>query len=198
MLAAMQPPGAGRTGGTVLVPLAAGFEEIEAVVIVDVLRRAGLVVRLAGLVPGPVRGAHGITLATDCTLDEVDPAELALIVLPGGMPGSANLAQDERVLALVRTLESTGRLVAAICAAPTVLAKAGVLVGRRATAYPGVRAQLTGAEVVEQPGVVRSGPVFTSQGVGTALDFALELVAALAGQAKARELRAALLVPEPR
>lgn len=198
MLARMQTRGDGRSGGTVLVPLAPGFEEIEAVVIVDVLRRAGLAVRLAGLAPGPVCGAHGITLATDCTLDEVDPAELALIVLPGGMPGSTNLAQDERVLALVRTLESTGRLVAAICAAPLVLAKAGVLAGRRATAYPGVRAQLTGAEVVERPGVVRSGPVFTSQGVGTALEFALELVAELAGPSKARELRAALLVPEAR
>ncbi|NOT30053.1 MAG: DJ-1/PfpI family protein [Planctomycetes bacterium] len=186
----------GARGGVVLVPLAEGFEEIEAVVVIDVLRRAEIEVRVAGLVPGPVRGAHGITLATDCALDEVDAGALAMIVLPGGMPGTTNLKKDARILALVRALEGSGRFVAAICAAPTVLAEAGVLAGRRVTAYPSVRAQLTGAEVVDRPGVVRSGPVITSQGVGTALEFALELVAELAGPARARELRAALLVPE--
>jgi protein deglycase len=181
--------------GTVLVPLAEGFEEIEAVTIIDVLRRAGVDVRVAGLAPGPVRGAHGITLATDCALGEVDPATLRMLVLPGGMPGAKNLVQDERVLALVRTLEASGRTVAAICAAPTVLAAAGVLVGRQATAYPSFRSQLTGAEVLVEPAVVRSGAVVTSQGVGTALAFALELVAELAGAARAEELRVAMLVP---
>src|SRR5262245_17725832 len=118
--------------GSVLVPLAEGFEEIEAVVIVDVLRRAGVDVLVAGLSAGSVRGAHGITLATDVALDAVDPARLAMVVLPGGMPGTKNLLRDARVLALVRALESSGRTVAAICAAPTVLAAAGVLEGRRA------------------------------------------------------------------
>lgn len=179
---------------TVLVPLAEGFEEIEAVVIIDVLRRAGVEVRVAGLARGPVTGSHGIQVATDCTLDEVDAAGLAMIVLPGGMPGAANLEKDQRVLALVRALESTGRTVAAICAAPRVLAAAGVLRGRSATAYPSVRAQLAGAEVVDRPRVVRSGPIVTSQGVGTALEFALELVDELAGSSVARELRAKLLV----
>ena len=179
---------------TVLVPLAEGFEEIEAVVIIDVLRRAGVEVRVAGLERGPVTGSHGITVATDCSLDEVEADELAMLVLPGGMPGAANLERDARILELVRELESSGRTVAAICAAPRVLAAAGVLRGRTATAYPSVRAQLTGAEVVDRPRVVRSGPVVTSQGVGTALEFALELVSELAGPAKARELRAGLLV----
>ena len=179
---------------TVLVPLATGFEEIEAVVIIDVLRRGGVDVRVAGLGHGPVTGSHGITLATDCTLDEVAAAELAMIVLPGGMPGAANLERDPRILALVRELEASGRTVAAICAAPRVLSAAGVLKGRKATAYPNVRPLLAGAEVVDRPRVVRSGPVVTSQGVGTALEFALELVCELAGPAKARELRAALLV----
>lgn len=180
-----------------LVPLADGFEEIEAVVIVDVLRRAGVEVRMAGLASGPVRGAHGITLATDCGLDEVDASELAMLVLPGGMPGTANLLADERVLALVRGLESSGRTVAAICAAPTVLAAAGVLRGRRVTSYPDVRGRLPGAEVVNHPRVVRSGPVVTSQGVGTALEFALELAAELAGEDRAREVGKAMLV-DPR
>ena len=94
----------------------------------------------------------------------------------------------------MRQLEGSGRLVAAICAAPTVLAEAGVLAGRRVTAYPSVRDQLPGAEVVDQPRVVRSGPLITSQGVGTALEFALELVSELAGPAKALELRRAMLV----
>jgi 4-methyl-5(b-hydroxyethyl)-thiazole monophosphate biosynthesis len=187
-----------RGQGLVLVPLAEGFEEIEAVVIIDVLRRAGLEVRVAGLVPGPVRGAHGITLATDCALDEVSADGLAMIVLPGGMPGTANLRKDARILELVRRLEGSGRLVAAICAAPTVLAAAGVLAGRRVTSYPSVRDQLPGAEVVDRPSVVRSGSIITSQGVGTALEFALQLVAELAGAARAAELRTALLVPEPR
>lgn len=176
-----------------LVPLAEGFEEIEAVTIIDVLRRAGVEVRVAGLVPGPVRGSHGITLATDCGLDEVDAAALRMLVLPGGMPGAKNLAEDARVLALVRALEASGRTVAAICAAPLVLAAARVLTGRKATAYPSFQDQLAGAEVLASARVVRSGPLVTSQGVGTALDFALELVAELVGSARAQELRSALL-----
>ncbi|MSR63998.1 MAG: DJ-1/PfpI family protein [Planctomycetes bacterium] len=178
----------------VLVPLAEGFEEIEAVTLIDVLRRAGVEVCIAGLKRGPVTGAHGITVATDRALEEVEGEHLAMIVLPGGMPGSVHLRQSERVLALVRELAASGRTVAAICAAPTVLAAAGVLEGREVTSYPSVRGQLGGARVVADAKVVRSGPVVTSQGVGTALEFALELVAELAGPDKARELRAALLV----
>lgn len=185
---------AARKPGVVLVPLAEGFEEIEAVVIIDVLRRAGVEVCVAGLVPGLVTGSHGITLATDRALAEVDAASLAMIVLPGGMPGTANLRKDRRVLDLVRTLESSARPVAAICAAPTVLAAAGVLAGRSVTSHPSVRGELTGATVVDQPRVVRSGPVITSQGVGTALEFALELVTELVGPERARGLRSALLV----
>lgn len=177
-----------------LVPLAEGFEEIEAVTIVDVLRRAGVEVRLAGLRPGSVQGSHGIRVETDCGLDEVEASELDMLVLPGGMPGAKHLAEDGRVLALVRALEASGRTVAAICAAPTVLAAAGVLAGRQATAYPSFQDRLGGAEVLAEPPVVRSGPVVTSQGVGTALDFALELVAELAGPDRARELGAAMLV----
>lgn len=194
----------GPQPGIVLVPLAPGFEEIEAVVIIDVLRRAGIEVCVAGLQPGPVTGAHGIQLGTDCALSAVDPAGLVMLVLPGGMPGATNLQQDARILALVRELESSGRTVAAICAAPLVLAAAGVLRGRRVTAYPGVLEKFVGTElvgaglvgrgVVEPLRVVRCGPVVTSQGVGTALEFALELVSELVGPAKARTLRSALLV----
>ena len=179
--------------GTVLVPLAEGFEEIEAVAIVDVLRRAGLDVCVAGLASGPVRGSHGIVVGTDRALAEVDPASIGTIVLPGGMPGAANLRSDARLLALVRRLADAGRPVAAICAAPTVLAAAGVLEGREVTSHPSVRGQLGGAKVLAEPRVVRSGNVITSQGAGTAIEFALALVDELVGPAKAAELRTAML-----
>lgn len=188
------PVGASRA---VLVPLAPGFEEIEAVTVIDVLRRAGLVVRVAGLEARRVTGSHGITLEADCLLDEVVAEELAMLVLPGGMPGTTNLAADERILALVRELEASGRRVGAICAAPLVLERAGVLAGREVTAYPGVRDRLPSARVLTEPAVVASGPLLTSQGVGTALEFALAIVAALVGPARAQELAAAMLVRRP-
>lgn len=185
------------TSPKVLVPLAEGFEEIEAVAIVDVLRRAGVEVFVAGLVPGPVRGSHGIALETDGVLDDVDPASLSMVVLPGGQPGTDHLRGDPRVLAIVRALESSGRTVAAICAAPMVLADAGVLEGRQATSHPSVRDRLAGATVVGAPRVVRSGHVLTSQGPGTAIEFALEIVRELCGDAAARRLGAAMLVAAP-
>jgi 4-methyl-5(b-hydroxyethyl)-thiazole monophosphate biosynthesis len=182
---------------TILVPLAPGFEEIEAVTIIDVLRRADLSVTVAGLTAGPIRGAHDVTLETDCDLDAVDPARVSMIVLPGGIPGTTHLLEDERILTLVRDLHAAGRKTAAICAAPTVLAKAGVLGAGPATSHPSVRDQLGEARVVASPRVVRAGQVMTSQGVGTALEFALAIVADLCGADRARELGAAMLVPEP-
>jgi 4-methyl-5(b-hydroxyethyl)-thiazole monophosphate biosynthesis len=179
---------------TILVPLAEGFEEIEAVTIIDVLRRAGLHVTVAGLRPGMVRGAHGITCATDCELDSVDARRVRMIVLPGGMPGTTHLQQDERVLALVRDLHGAGKTVAAICAAPMVLAQAGVLGRGPATCYPGFQDQLGGAAFSESR-VVKSGRVLTSRGAGTAMEFALAIVAELCGEAKAAELGRALLAP---
>src|SRR5215813_10686960 len=164
-----------KNTGTILVPLAPGFEEIEAVTIIDVLRRAGLEVQVAGLRPGSVEGSHGIAVSTDCELSAVDPANLAMIVLPGGLPGSTHLMEDERVLRLVRELDGSGRRVAAICAAPTVLARAGVLAGKRVTCYPGFESKLGGAERVDER-VVRTGKLLTSQGPGTALEFALAIV----------------------
>jgi 4-methyl-5(b-hydroxyethyl)-thiazole monophosphate biosynthesis len=181
----------------VLVPLAEGFEEIEAVAIVDVLRRADVEVLVAGLTAGPVRGSHGIALETDVLLDDVDPASLAMVVLPGGQPGTDRLKGDPRVLAIVRQLESSGRTVAAICAAPMVLAEAGVLEGRQATSHPSVRDRLAGATVVAEPRVVRAGRVLTSQGPGTAIEFALEIVRELRGEERARGLGAAMLVAVP-
>ena len=182
--------------GTVLVPLAEGFEEIEAVTVIDVLRRAGLDVVVAGLRPGPVTGAHGIEVGTDCALADVDSATVGTLVLPGGMPGTTHLMEDERVLALVRELHGSGRRTAAICAAPMVLARAGVVEGVAVTSHPSVRDRLGGAEVVDAPRVVSSGSVMTSQGAGTAMEFALSLVADLVGEERAAELGRAMIVSQ--
>jgi len=178
----------------ILVPLAEGFEEIEAVTIVDVLRRAGLDVTVASLAPGTVRGAHDIPIVPDATLDELDLSAFGVLVCPGGQPGTRNLMADERVLALARTLHARGRPTAAICAAPLVLHKAGILRDVDVTAHPSVHGELAGARVRTEPRVLRSGSVLTSQGAGTALEFALELVAQLVGPAKAEELARAMIV----
>ncbi len=178
----------------VLVPLAPGFEEIEAVAIVDVLRRAGIEVVVAGLDARTVVGAHAIAIGTDTTLDQVELDGFDAIALPGGMPGTLNLMRDARVLDAVRSLHRRGKLTAAVCAAPMVLAEAGVLSGVEVTAYPSARDQLKDARVVATPRVVHSGNVCTSQGPGTAIEFALGLVERLLGTAQARTLRQALLV----
>ena len=178
----------------ILVPLAEGFEEIEAVTIVDVLRRADLDVTVAGLASGPVAGSHGIPVLPDAAIGELELDAFTMIVLPGGMTGTQKLMRDERVLGLVRRLSEEGRRVAAICAAPLVLHAAGVLEGVPVTSHPSVRAQLTGADVRDRPRVLHSGPVTTSQGAGTAMEFALALVAELRGSERAEALAAAMVV----
>ncbi len=179
----------------ILVPLADGFEEIEFVTIVDVLRRAGLDVTVAGLHAGPLTGSHGIAVTPDAALDALDLDAFTVVVLPGGQPGTRNLIADRRVLDLVRRLHAAGRRTAAICAAPTVLQAAGIVRGVHVTAHPSVRDELSsgGALVVSDPRVVQSGPIVTSQGAGTAMEFALALVADLAGEKKASELASAML-----
>jgi len=178
----------------ILVPLAEGFEEIEAVAIVDVLRRAGLEVTTAGLSGTRVPGAHGIDVHADVDMDAVEAGSFDVVVLPGGMPGTTNLMADERVLSAVRELHGSGRTTAAICAAPMVLAAAGVVDGVAVTSHPSVRSKLGAADVRDTPRVIRSGNVVTSQGPGTAIEFALELVRELVSPDKAAELGRAMLV----
>jgi 4-methyl-5(b-hydroxyethyl)-thiazole monophosphate biosynthesis len=177
----------------VLVPLAAGCEEIEAVTIVDVLRRGGIEVVTASLEQGPLRASRGVTLVADTTLNAVMDEQFAMLVLPGGGPGAEALRADGRIHALLERMAADGRYTAAICAAPKVLAAAGLLDGKRATAYPGVLEQIVvpGMNLVTAP-VVRDGNVITSQGPGTAMDFALELLEILAGPAKRREVEQGL------
>jgi 4-methyl-5(b-hydroxyethyl)-thiazole monophosphate biosynthesis len=176
----------------VLVPLAGGFEEIEAVTIIDVLRRAGIEVVVAGLEAGAVTGSHGITIQTDMPLEQARAEDYALIALPGGMPGAAHLEQDPGLRRLLNEMAQAGKIVSAICAAPKVLASAGLLRGKRATSYPGF---LNPAEVqYREDAVVIDGRLVTSRGPGTALPFALTLVEILAGAAKRAELEQRMLV----
>ena len=181
---------------SVLVPLAEGCEELEAVTIVDLLRRAGIEVVTAGLEPGPVKASRGVVLVPDTTLEEVRGRDFDMVVLPGGGPGTERLARDERVREILRRHAEHGRWTAAICAAPRVLAEAGLLEGRRATSYPGCLdpGSVPGLRYEEAP-VVRDGKVVTSRGPGTAMDFALELIELLAGRAKRQEVEAALQRP---
>lgn len=177
----------------VLVPLADGFEEIEAVTIIDVLRRAGIEVVAAGLKAGPVTGSHGIRLDTDCSLDEAVEDNFDLIALPGGLPGADHLRDDPRIIRLLKAMLAAGKGVSAICAAPQVLATAGLLQGRRATSYPGFldAAQL---QQYSEEAVVIDGQLITSRGPGTALPFALTLVETLVGKDKRAELEQRMLV----
>ena len=178
----------------VLVPLAQGCEELEAVTIVDLLRRAGVTVVTAGLGPGPVRGSHGVVLVPDTDLDTALGEDYAMVVLPGGLPGTDHLDRDPRVRALLRRMADSGRFTAAICAAPRVLASAGLLAGKQATGYPGVLDAIAPAgATLSGDAVVADGKVITSRGPGTAMDFALTLVEQLVGRARRAEVEAALV-----
>lgn len=178
----------------VLVPLADGCEELEAVTIIDLLRRAGIEVVSAGLKPGIVQASRGVRLVPDATLDVALQDDYDMVVLPGGMPGAAHLKDDARILDLLKKMAAAGKYTAAICAAPMVLAEAGVLNGRQATGYPGFLDAVPGV-TVSTAAVVQDGKVLTSRGPGTAMDFALALVEALAGSEKRRQVEAALVRP---
>jgi len=170
----------------VLVPLAEGCEEIEAVTIIDLLRRASIEVTVAGLVPGPVTASRGVVLLADTTLEEIDGETFDMIVLPGGGPGSDALDRDERIRTLIRDQYEAGRYVAAICAAPKVLAHIGLLEERKATAYPGTLEGEPGNIQLLDAAVVIDGKIVTSRGPGTAMVFALTLIELLLG-VEARE-----------
>ena len=179
---------------SVLVPIAPGFEELEAVTIIDLLVRAGTEVTSAGLVDGPIKASRGVTLIPDCTLDEALNNDYDMVVLPGGLPGADHLTSDPRIQKLLKTMHNQGRYTAAVCAAPKALAAAGVLDGHKATSYPGTleSLQLSQTEIVNNP-VVQDGRVITSQGPGTTMAFALTLIEQLAGHETAKQVADGLL-----
>ena len=172
--------------------LATGFEEIEAISIVDTLRRAGVGVTIAGLQAGAIEGAHGINVIPDTTIGEIEIKRFDAVILPGGNPGYVNLGKDKRVLDAVKTAFEAGNIVAAICAAPSVLAKTGILSGKKATIFPGMESALTGATPIHER-VVVDGKLVTSQGPGTALEFAITLVELLVGKQTAQEVKSRLV-----
>jgi len=178
----------------VLVPLAEGCEEIEAVTIIDLLRRAGIDVVVAGLKAGIVTASRGVQLVPDVTLDVALQHDYDMVVLPGGMPGAANLKDDARMITLLKKMAAAGQYTAAICAAPMVLAEAGLLDGKQATSYPGFLDAIPGV-TLSSAAVVQDGKVLTSRGPGTAMDFALALIEVLSGAEKRQQVESALLRP---
>ncbi len=160
--------------------LASGFEEIEATTVVDVLRRCGVEVVVAGIEPQVIEGAHGIKLVSDISIDEINVEEFEAVICPGGNPGYLNLRKDSRVLAMIKEAFDSNKLVAAICAAPAVLAEAGILRGRNCTIYPGMETELEkGGGKPKKDLVVEDGNIITSQGPATALLFAFRVASRL-------------------
>lgn len=179
----------------ILVPLADGCEELEAVTVIDLLRRAEFDVVTAGLADEPVRASRGVTLVPDTRLEAVLDDAFDAVVLPGGGGGAERLLADERVTELLRRQAASGGCTAAICAAPKVLAGAGLLEGRRATSFPGWLDGETGFDYLEEP-VVADGKLVTSRGPGTAMDFALAVIELLADAQTARAVEAKLQRPQ--
>ncbi len=178
----------------VLVALADGFEEIEAVSIIDVLRRGGLDVTVAGVGKREIVGAHRITVQADIKLEDVKFSPDA-VILPGGMPGADNLKKSSVLKKLLEDMNKSNKVIGAICAAPAVtLAAHGILHGRKATCYPGYENQFGSETTFISDRVVRDKNIITSRGPGTAIEFALEIVSALVSKEKCEELSKAMLV----
>ena len=167
---------------------AEGFEEVEALTTVDLLRRADIACDIVAVDDGgEIVGAHGVAVRADRAFSGTDFSAYDGLILPGGMPGTTNLAKENKVLTLLKEYYEAGKLTAAICAAPTVLAKAGLLQGKRAVCYPGMEDGLRGALAAFDP-VAVDGTVITSRGVGTAIPFALAIIEYFLGSEKAADI----------
>ena len=180
--------------GTVYVFFADGFEEVEALTAVDVLRRAGRNVKVVSVTPDEiVVGAHNVSILCDVNFDNCDFFDAELFVLPGGMPGASTLAEHEGLGRLLADAAAKNKPIAAICAAPMVLGKLGLLKGKKATCYPGFEQYLEGAECTGEM-AVRDGNIVTGKGPGASMEFALTIVDMLCGKEKVEELAAAMCV----
>ena len=166
---------------TVLVPIAPGFEEIETITVVDILRRAGARVTLAVTEEGPLKGSRGVLVLPDDLLDNIMELDFDIIVLPGGQPGTDNLRKDARVTQLLKKMDGLSKNIAAICAAPLVLMDAEILGNRTITSHPSVQNDLQGINYRDDR-VVVDGHIITSKSPGTAMEFALKLVEILFGR----------------
>ena len=178
----------------VLVPLAEGFEELEAITVIDLLRRAGFDVTSAGLDEGPVTASRGSVLIPDTSIDKVMDQDFDLIVLPGGLPGANNLRADHRIQRLVQRQNERSAALGAICAAPRALEASGVLRGKTITCYPGALDDLdSDAFNITANAVEIDGNLVTSRGPGSAMDFALTLIERLGGKPLADKISAQLV-----
>lgn len=178
-----------------LIPLAPGCEEMEAVIVIDVFRRAGWEVTAAAVNDEPLVCSRGVQLVADAAWRDVDPAAYDVLALPGGGPGTDVLRAHAGVLEAVRSFHASGRIVAAVCAAPLVLQDAGILEGRTVTCHPGVAAELTSGRRLDEA-VVTDGNLLTSQGPGTCFAFALAVVAAVDGEVRADRLADAMVLAQ--
>lgn len=178
----------------IYVFLANGFEEIEALTPVDLLRRAGIPVETVAVGERTVTGSHKIPVLADRTAEDLPFDSIDGIILPGGMPGTKNLEADETVQKALSYCAAHGKPIAAICAAPSVLGHAGLLRGKRATCFPGFENDLLGATVTNLP-AVRDGNIITSRGAGTATEFAAELIAYLKDRATAEKIVSSIQKP---
>ena len=176
----------------VIVLLANGFEEIEALTPVDMLRRAGVDTKTVGIGGITVTGSHGITVTADMLPEDVDLDEVDMAVFPGGMPGSLNLDASEFTDKVIEKLTKSGARLAAICAAPLVFGRRGLLKGKRATCYPGFESELTGATVCTDA-VVTDGSITTAKGMGAALAFSKELISLIISPECAARISAAIM-----
>lgn len=168
----------------VAIFLGTGFEPLEAVAPCDILRRGGVEVCYASVADRLVEAGHGIRIEADCTVAELDAEKLDMIVLPGGLGGVQSILNSEKTLELIRSVHAKGKLVAAICAAPSILARLGITDGRKATCYPGFESRMGGA-VMQSCGAVRDGTVITGRAAGSSEEFGLLLLEALKGKAAA-------------
>lgn len=176
----------------VAIILGTGFEPMETVTPCDILRRGGLDVCLASVSGDVVEGGHGICLKADCMIDEIDPKEAEMVVLPGGLGGVNSILASQKALDLVKMVYDDGKYVAAICAAPTILAKLSITDGKKATCYPGMEEQM-GDALMQPMAVVRDGNIITGRAAGAAEEFGLELLAALRGQKTADAVAKAIV-----
>lgn len=178
----------------VFVLLANGYEEIEALMPVDVLRRAGLDVSIVSTSEESfVTGAHNISVKSDLFLNDVDADNGDLLILPGGMPGASNLLENEKVKSLITSFYEKKKWLAAICAAPMILGEMGLLEGKKATCFPGFEKHLKGAEVVKESAIT-DGHIITGRGIGAAMEFSLEIVRNLLGVDVANKLGKEMVV----
>ncbi len=172
----------------VYIFLAEGFEEIEALAPLDIMRRAGIEVKTIGVMGEFVTGAHKITVKADALIDDVDYSLIDAIILPGGLPGTTNLEKDEKVQAAIDYAAENDKLVCAICAAPSILGHKGLLKDKEATCYPGFEDSFDGGKYLKKP-VVKSGNFITSNGMGSAYDFGFEITACLKSDDVANKIK---------